>query len=172
MKRAIGIGGILAGLGLIGYALLAGESDEEQIRARLEQLEESVALDSEAQNVAVRALQLRGQFNEIFEPDVRARIPELGSTRHGREELATLAARSSSYFQSLDLQFEDLDIRIDDSSRQARVDSVALLTATRRGQAEPRRDERTVRFDFFNHEEHGWRITAVRVDEGEAEPPE
>jgi hypothetical protein len=170
MKRAVGIGTILAGLGLIGYALLAAESDEERIRARLEQLEESVALHSEAQNVAVRSLQLRGGFSEIFEPDVRARIPELGSGRHSRDELVALAAQSSSYFQNLDLQFEDLEIRVDDTSRRASVDSVAVLTATRRGQAEPRRDERSVHFDFFNHEEHGWRIAAVRVREGDEQP--
>jgi hypothetical protein len=27
-----------------------------------------------------------------------------------------------------------------------------------------------VRFDFFNHEEHGWRITAVQVHESHEDP--
>jgi hypothetical protein len=172
MKRSLAIAGILAGLALVGYGLVAGETDEEKIRAVLERLEASVETCNQGGNFAVRALRLKGEFSELFEPDVRARIPELGSTHEDREELAALAARSGAYFQDLDLELEQVHVRVDDSERNARVTCVVVLTATRRGQREPRRDQRSVTFNFFNHEEHGWRIASIRAEPREAYSPE
>ena len=163
LKRILALGGIAAGLGLVGYALFSGETDEEQIRRRLDELAVAVEVAGEPQNVAVRGLQLKGKFQELFEQNVTATIPELGSSRSGRQDLAALAARSTVYFESLDVDFEDVSVSIDGTQANARVETTAVLTAARRGQGDLQRDQRRVRLRFFKDQEHGWRIASVKV---------
>jgi phosphoribosylformylglycinamidine synthase len=167
VKRALAFGGIAAGLGLLAYALFSGETDEEQIRRRLDELAAVVEVQGERQNVAVRGLQLKGKFRELFEKNVTATIPELGSARSGRTDLAALAARSTVYFDSLDLDFDDVSVSIAGGTMTARVESTVVMTAVRRGRTDPSRDERHVRFRFFKDEEHGWRISSVKVGDAE-----
>ena len=165
MKRALALAGIVAGLFLIGYALFSRQSDEELIQAKLGLLAEAVQVSGEGQNVAVRALQLRGQFAEIFEKDVHAKIPELGSARQDRQALAALAARSTAYFTTLELTFRDVDIQLEAGGTGARVSAVAVVTGSPRRGNGPRREERDVSFKFFKSDEHGWRIAALQTTE-------
>ena len=171
MKRALAFGGIAAGLALILYALFSGETDEEQIRRKLDDLATTVAVEGETQNVAVRSLQLKGQFREIFEKNVTATIPELGSTRSGRGDLAALAARSTVQFEQLGLDFDDVSVSFDGGQTNAVVKTTVVMTGIRRGQVDPRRDRRRVRLRFFKDEDHGWRIASVKVGEA-ADPAE
>ncbi len=169
MKRALAFGGIAAGLALLVYALFSGETNEEQIRRQLDELAAAVAVEGEPQNIAIRGLQLKGKFRDLFEKNVTATIPELGSSRSGRDALAALAARSTAYFESLDLDFDDVSVSIDGNQSNALVKTNVVMTGTQRGQAQLRRDERQVRFRFFKDPEQGWRIASVKV--GEAEEP-
>jgi hypothetical protein len=172
VKRALAAVGVVAGLALIGYAVFSGQSDEELIRARLVELEEALALDGQSSNPAAHGLRLRGKFANIFEKDVTATIPELGSTREGRDELAALAMHSGSYFETLDVDFENVDVGIDGTKLNARVKTLAVVTGTRRGEKQPRREERRVALRFFKGEENGWRIAVVRVGDAEEDLPD
>ena len=165
MKRVLAATGVVLGLGLIGYAVFSRETDEEQIRRRLTELADAVHLDAERGNPAVRGLELRGRFAELFEKDVRAQIPELGSSRQTRDDLAALAAQSSAYFQSLDLDFQKVDVQLDGTRSGARVSSVVVMTATRRTDPAPERDEREVTFRFVKTDDPGWRIAELVVGE-------
>ena len=164
MRRALAFGGLAAGLALLAYAVFSGETDEEQIRRRLDEVAATIEVEGEPQNVAVRGLQLKGKFADLFERNVTATIPELGSGRSGRDELALLAARTTVYFESLDLDFDDVSVIVDGTHTNARVKTTAVMTGVRRGQTEPRRDERKVRLRFFKDQDHGWRISSVKVE--------
>jgi hypothetical protein len=163
VKRALAFGGIAAGLALVAYALFSGETDEEQIRRRLDELASVVAVERQPGNVALRGLQLKGKFQGLFEKNVTATIPELGSSRSGRDDLAVLAAQSTVYFQFLDLDFDDVSVAIDGTGANAVVKATVVMTAVRRGEADPRRDERQVRLRFSKDEERGWRIASVKA---------
>ena len=168
-RRSLAIAGIVAGSGLVGYGLWAQPSDEEQIRERLDQLAAAIAVSGSEQNVAVRGLRIKRAFGEIFDPQIKANIPELGSQRQDRDRLVALASRAGAYFESLDVEFTEIEVQIDGTQLNARVSSVAVLTALRRSVARGEQDERDVVFQFFKHAEHGWQIRALRVGEQGAE---
>jgi len=163
MKRGLAAVGVAVGLSCIAYALWSSKTDEELIRERLDELEAAIVVEGESGNLAVEALQTKGTFSNLFEPEVRAHIPELGSTRQGRDELAGVATRSRRYFKRLDVEFNDIHVQIDGTQRNARVDTRAELTAVQRAEPGLRREVRQVQFGFFKHEDHGWRINAVDV---------
>jgi len=163
VKRVLAGLGVVVGLGCVAYALFAGKTDEELIRERLAELETAIEVGGEPKNLAVQALQMKGTFSNLFEPGVIAHIPELGSVRRGRDELAALATSSRNYFASLDVDFEHVHVQIDAAGRNAEVDTRAELTALGRAESVPRREARAVRFGFFKHDEHGWRIDSVDV---------
>ncbi len=158
-RRSLAIGGIVVGLGLAGYALLGGSSDEEKIRALLDHLAEVVTVTGD-ENPVMRVGRMRSEFSEIFSKDVRVRIPELTSLSGGRDGLATLAARTGSYFRTAEITLKDVNVELVASGVRARVDCRATLLGDR-GQG-PRREERRVRFDL-GKDDGDWLIDSVTV---------
>lgn len=162
MTRWIALVAALLGVALVGYAVFSGKSDEELIAERLVQLEDAIRVDSDTSpNPMVRTGYLNGEFEEIFVDNVSYRIPELTSGDNGRAALATLAARSSSYVQTLDVDFGDINVELVAGGTGATVMTRAAVRATRSG-GRHERDDRTVRFEFSKSDD-GWQIASLRV---------
>ena len=159
MRRGLAIGGGALGLALIGYALFAGESDDELIQARLTQLEQAVQVDGQ-ENAVMRGARVNKHFKEIFEKDVVVRIPELTSLAKGRQGLSAVATKAGTYFQSAEVDFDDVEIQIDGSKVGALVIASAQLDAVQGGR--PRRDQRRVTLRFSKNDGE-WQIASINV---------
>lgn len=159
LRLAIAAGAV--GVGLIAYAVLSAETDEEKILARLDQLEDAVRVDEETSNPILRLGRVRGQFSEIFTEDVTFSIPELTSAHQGRKTLADLAAKAGTSVRTFDVDFTHVDVSLTGSGTGATVSAVAELTATR-STGRPERDERRVRFEFLNGDD-GWQVADLRA---------
>jgi hypothetical protein len=159
VKRWLAIAAVGLGLAALLYALFARPTHEERIGRALDRLARVVSSDSEQQNPILRAARLRKEFSEIFSRDVSVNIPELASPLRGRDELAAIGARTTTAYQSVDVEFSKLDIRVDANETRAEVRAVATLTGSR-GALE--RDSRRVRFGF-SHQAGEWLIDSVSV---------
>lgn len=164
MKRWVAIAGGVVGVGLIGYALLSAESDEEKIRNKLNQLEEAVAVSDPSENVIFRKARMDEAFEEIFTEQVSVSIPELTSLRSGRTRLAGVATKAGTFFSSASVSFDDVDVVIDPAGDRAQVRSEVTLDAVRAGR--PRRDTRAVTLQFVKRDD--WLIDSIRVAPGSA----
>jgi hypothetical protein len=161
MKRWLPYLGIALGTALVVYALFFAKTEEERIRARLDELESTVAVDDARETPLVRAARLRKSFAEIFAKDVSLAIPELGATDKGRAALADLALSAQEQLARIDLELDDLAIRLDESKERALAVGVAHLRGTQRDGTRTL-DDRTVslRLDRI---EGQWRIVDVTV---------
>lgn len=160
MKRWLAIAAVVIGGGALLYAVFAQPSSEERIQTQLERLARVVAVHADEKNPVLRGVRLKREFSEIFTTDVSVSIPELTSLRRGRDELAGVAARAGTHFQTADVAFSNVRIQLDDRETRAMVRTVATLTATRGGELE--RDERRVRFDFVERD-GDWLIDGLSV---------
>jgi hypothetical protein len=167
-RRVLAVVAVALGLLVIGYAVFAKPSDEELIRAKLDRLAEVVSFSDGAGNPVFRAARLDGEFADLFTEDVRISIPELSSVAQGRRPLAGLAARGSSYAQSLDVDFQDVDVQLIGGSSAAQVKAVASLTAQRGGRLQ--QDRRRVGFGFTKRD-GDWLIDAVSAQTKLDAPP-
>lgn len=157
VKRLVAIAAGVLGIGVIGYAVFSEPSDEEQIRELLERLETAVVVDGR-ENLLIRKARIDGEFDEIFDADVRVSIPELTSLKDGRSGLSMVATQAGSYFQTASVDIDDLELEV--GSIGANVNARASLVATRSGG--PERDDRQVRFEL-SKSSGDWLITAVEV---------
>jgi len=144
MRRWLAWCGVVIGVAVIGYAILARKSDEEQIQEQLERLAGAVRVETE-ENPIFRLKRLEGEFAELFVENVTVRVPELSSVRQGRRELVAMAARAGAYFSSVDVSFDNTEIVV--GNLGANVTTTATLTATRRGQ-DVEHDKRRVTLRF------------------------
>lgn len=161
MKRWLAILAGAAGLGLVGWAVFGGPSDEEQIRELIERLESAIEVDGQ-ENPVGRMARLNGAFKEIFTKDVQVSIPELTSLQGGRRELADVATRASGYFEGGDVEIGIDELTIDGSKQGAHARTTATLTGTKAGGSGPERDTRKVTFRF-TRDDGDWRIYALSV---------
>jgi hypothetical protein len=165
VKRAAAVGGVLLGALAIAYAVLSSKTDEELILERMDALASAVAVDADTStNLVLRVGALNRRFDEIFTPDVRYDIPELTSGSEGRSGLAQLAAKSGSYFETLDVSFGSTEVSVDPAGDRAKARTIAKLLGVRAGRG-PERDRRRVRFEFVKGED-GWRVYALSVESG------
>jgi hypothetical protein len=161
MRRWLPHIGIVLGIGIAIYALFFASSEEDRIRARLEQLEDAVLVTADDTNFLVRTGHVKKEFSEIFTKEVSIEIPELTEISAGRDELVTLAAGAPRLYGTANVDLGGLSIQIDKSETSAVAYGDATLTATR-PTGELQRDTRTVslRFDQIDGE---WRIVGVSV---------
>ncbi len=171
MKRWLAIVGGLLGVSLIGYAVFAGESDEELIRQRLIQLEDAVRVEGQV-NPLMRMAQVNKAFKEIFTEEARIRFsqdavelyPQVVNIGRGRTGLAKAAGQGLSYLQRFDVDFGRIEIELNGDSG-AQVKTLATIDASNRS-AYGRGEKRSVSFVFFNDDQ--WRIESIAV--GAIEP--
>jgi len=161
MKRALAIGALIAGALLVLWALLAGDTDEEKIVARLARLAIAVSVEGGEQNPVFRVARMNQEFSELFTEDVSVSMPEISEARSGREALAALAGRATRHLEAVDVDFEDIAVEMD-ASKGAQVRARAKLDAVRLG-GHRERAERDVRFRFVDRE-GAWLIASVRVE--------
>ncbi len=138
-------------------------SDDDQIRAQLTRFA-SVMHKARDSNVMLRAADLRSEFAAIFDESPHVNIPDLTAPLpDARRGLADSAAELTSSVQTLDLDFTDIEIKLDDARASAQVNATATLTMSTAGANEgTSRQARPVTFLLWKRD-GTWRISAVNV---------
>lgn len=144
--RTLSLGAILVGLGLLGYMLLASETDEERIREQLDLLASAVSIRPD-ENLVFRKLRLDRQFTDLFADAVRFRVDELSRRISDRKQLAALGGQVQVYFRTGDVSWRGVSIAVHEPTSTADVDATAVLAATRARSALSR-EERRVTLEF------------------------
>ncbi len=168
MKRWVAIGGIVVGLLLVGYALLSRDTDEERIRARLDQLTTAVRVEK-GESPLARAARVQHAFKETLTRHVVVRIPDIPDPGPGRRPLLSVALEAGRRYRTADIELSDTSIRLDATKRNADVKSEATLTAT--DSTGLHRQQRHVQFRFTRQDDH-WRISSIEVSAQPDLPPE
>ncbi len=161
MKRWLPHIGIAIGVAIAIYALFFSSSDEDLIRAKLEQLEDAVAVTSGGTNLVLRAAHIKKEFSEIFVKEVTFQIPELSQAKGGRRELVGLAANAPRLYATVSVDLDGLAIEIDDAGVSAVAFGDATVSGTRHGVG-PQQDTRTIslRFDKIDGD---WLMVSLSV---------
>jgi hypothetical protein len=159
-RRWLAAAGVVAGIGIVGYALFSQKTPEERIREQLEQLSEVIRVGEEPENPVVRAARLNKQFAELFDQNVHADIPELNNPIQDRKELVQLAARAHFWVRTLEVDFSRLSIEAGEVNASA--SGPARLHGTRTN-GEPETGERQVRFTLSRADSE-WKIDSVKVE--------
>lgn len=159
MKRWVAIGGIVVGMGLVGYALFARDTDQELIRARLDQLTMAVRLDK-GEDALARGARVRRALDEVLTRNVVVRIADLPTPGQGRAGLFGLAMQAGQRYQTAHVELSHTSIRLDTHKTTASVQSDATLTATDSGGLHQQHRHASFR---FTRGSDGWRISSIEV---------
>lgn len=109
---ALGLGGL--GVSSLSAAFLMGESDDEKIRALLNQLARAVSFDDTPGNPILFASRLAETFSALLSEPVEISVPEASpELPTDPSQLALLGAEFLSRFASFRVSFEDVDIDVD-----------------------------------------------------------
>lgn len=155
---------LAAGLGLIGWALFARETDEEAIRRRLEAIAVAVAIVPQ-EGVVPRALRVKEGLEESITKDARIVVPELRESLD-RETLVGAAVQAGQRWSTGRVSYRDVSIE-KRGEGAAHVRATAVLDGTTG--AEPRSDERAIAVDLRRIDGE-WIVTGLEVvpaDEGD-----
>jgi hypothetical protein len=153
----------------VGAYFLFRPSDEARIRAMMATLEKEARVTTEEQNPIGRLAHVNDAFSKLFDRDVRVSIPELTTLHSGRRELAELATGAPRYVRTLDVDFEDITIKMDDAHTSALVGATARIRAVDR-EGGTRNDKRAVDLRFAK-DDGDWKIGTLTVwPPGEARP--
>jgi len=157
MRRA----GILLAIAIAAaaaFAWLHHGSDEDAIRDQLTRLAKALHA-SEGSNPAFRAPRVRSEFDAILAETVHVTAAEAPSLPSDRRGLADGAVQLAAYYSSVDVDFRNVEIKLNDASTMAQVAATADLAS---GGEHAKRDARTVSFIFYK-QEGTWRITSATV---------
>jgi hypothetical protein len=157
-KRWGVIAGCLVVAGVAVWLTLFRASEEDRVRATLNELAKIVAV-KEGDTLLSRLARLRSRLPEVVDDDVRVNVAELRIDVTGRRQLEEDAAKAGLVFQSADCAFTNLTIRVDPGGVLATVDGLALVTANRGG--ERKVDERDVH--FLLRKDGDWKISTIDV---------
>jgi len=158
---------LAVGLGLLGWAIFARETDEEAIRRRLDALAAAVVIVPD-EAVVPRALRVRQGLQEGIERRARIDVPDVG-VQLDRDELVAAAVQAGQRYRAGDVAWSDVRVEVR-TGTEAHVEATAKLTATGGG-GEPRSDERAVSLDL-RKVEGTWLVTAIDVAPGDAAEPD
>lgn len=168
-RRWLGYAAIAGGAALVGYAVLAGPSDEERIRGQLQALAHAVSSSEPVSNVVFRASYLRERFEEVLAPDVHIDVPEVGSLPSDHKSLALATARVQTGFGVFQVEIGELDIEVGASGGNQPSGASPEESATARGRVEltatgslGREEERDVVFHLAK-QSGTWLVTAIHV---------
>lgn len=160
-RRLLALVAGAVGIGLICYAFLTDESEEERVRGVLSRFGRAVSVEADQTNPLVRLAFVNGEFKETVEADVHISIPELTNLKHGRQNLAEVAVQSGQVFRTATVEFSNCDVQVGNIG--AKADCVGHLTGTERS-GQVRKDERTVHFELRQHD-GAWLIQSIIVSE-------
>lgn len=161
MKRWLPYALIAASIVLGLYAFFLRPSDEDLIRARLDQIAVAVRIDESELNPIIRHGRVKEAFREVFTKDVLARVPELSTSVRSRDDLVVAATQLQGAYASAEVRFGDVDIRVDEARNAARVTAVATLAGARNGEVQ-RSDERKVALEL-DKVDGDWKVVSVTV---------
>jgi hypothetical protein len=157
--RRLSIPLVLVVVALAAFAWTRRASDEDQIRGQLTRLGAALHV-SEGSNPLFRAPRVRSEFEAIFDDPTHASVPELPlALPGGRAALADKATELTSYYQTLDVSFTDVEIKLDSVKLIAHVAATAKLSTSGENAT---RDTRPVDFLFYK-KDGTWRVTSVTV---------
>jgi len=161
-RRAVIGAGLALVLGVVAYFALQ-PTDESRIRAKLSRLAKAaeVTEDDMQKNPIGRLAHASGEFEHLFDPDVRVSIPDIPTPLAGRADLARLVAGAPSFVRTFDVDFSDVTIKLDDAHASALVGVTATAKALDRDNRK-RKDRRGVDFRFAK-EDGDWLITTLTV---------
>jgi phosphoribosylformylglycinamidine synthase len=136
-------------------------TDDDKIRAQLARLAAVLHTTDAQANPIFRIPRLRSEFDEIFDDTFHASIPELPSELpRDRRGLADVAAQVTATHPNLDVDFRDVEIKLDDAHTTAQVASTVTVTADSGGGRT--HTTRPVSLLFYKRD-GTWRITSVTV---------
>jgi hypothetical protein len=138
-------------------------SDESRIRKQLSKLAAAVRItEADVQaNPIGRLAHVSGQFEDLFDPDVRVSISEVTSLHSGRRELAEIVTAAPRSVRTFDVDFTHVTVKIDDTGASAAVGASAQISSKDRD-GQTQKDERAVDFRFVKNGS-AWTITTVTV---------
>jgi len=166
MKRALVIAACVLVACVAGWFLFFKTTDEREIQKKLDRLALAVKVDG-AENPIVRGARINSEFSEIFVKEVLIEIPELTEIKSGRQPLTGVATQAGSYYTSVKLSFDRVEIVLDDAKRSARVGATASMVASRGGGDERDTREVTFRFDKIDGD---WKIASIVVSPKPPQP--
>lgn len=156
--RRVGIVLAVAVLAVVAYVWLHHGSDQDAIRSQLTRLSAALHM-SEGSNPVFRAPRMQSEFDAILDDPVHVTAAEAPTLPTNRRELAATAVQFSAYYSTLDVDFRNVDIKLDESGTMAQVAATADMSA---GGGRSRRDTRPVNFLFYKRD-GTWRITSVTI---------
>jgi hypothetical protein len=143
--------------GVLGFALFR-PSEEDRIRRVLDRLGKAVMVKAD-DNILVRTGRVRSELKETVTDDVYVDVADLNVRVTNRVALAERATQAGLAFQTADYTLVGTVIKVDESATTAKVDAVAIVTASRGG--ERKVDQRPVHFLLRNDGQ--WRVTTIDV---------
>jgi len=165
MPRRGALVGVVAGIAVLVAVWLAffRSSDEARIRAQLAALAAAVKVspDDMSANPIARFARINDAFKKLFDAEVRVSVPELTTLDQGRKPLAELATSAPRIFRSFEVDFSDIEIKIDDAKTSALVGATANISAVEQGNV-TRADKRAVDFRFAKVD-GDWIVTSLTV---------
>jgi hypothetical protein len=163
-RRAI-IGLLVAGGAAATYGIFFMSSDEDEIRARCDELEVALTFPADRGNPAFFAIALKDKLRDVLAPGAQVIVPEAGEGALGLDALVGGAIQIAGQYRTAGVDLEDVRISIlgDDT---ATVTCRGVATAFDHAGA-PHRHERSVTMEVqkVDGEWRFSRITAVRPGE-------
>jgi hypothetical protein len=163
LDRRGALGAALAlALAVAGYFALR-PTDESLIRGKLSRLAKAVKItEADMQKNPIGLLgHATGEFEHLFEPDVRVSIPDIPTPLSTRADLCRLWAGAPSHVRTFDVDFSDVTIKLDDAHASALVGVTASVTA--RDRDDRRRSDRRGVDLRFAKDDGDWLITTLTV---------
>jgi hypothetical protein len=117
----------MVGLALVAVWLLARESEEDRILARLRQGATAVRVQPR-ESPEQRRERIARAFEEVFAAEVDATIPDLPKATGPRERLTEAAARLGTGYEQAELLLEQPTVTVGSSGLEASVQTRAVLS--------------------------------------------
>ncbi len=160
-RGVLGAAGALV-VGIVAYLVLRPD-DESRIRSKLKALAAALQIkEADMQvNPIGRMAHVSGAFEPLFEPDVRASVPDVPLLEGGRRGLISAVTAAPGYVRTLDVDFDDVTVKLNASATSAAVGAIASVKMTDRN-GRVRDGKRAVDFQFVRPDGE-WRITTATV---------
>jgi hypothetical protein len=145
------------------WLLFFRSSDEALIRAKLAKLakETRVTAEDTSTNPIGRFAHVNDAFKTLFDRDVRVSIPEVPGIQSGRKDLAEAVTNAPRVVRTFEVDFSEIEIKLDDAKAGALVGATATIHAIEQGGV-TRDDKRAVDFRFAKTD-GDWLITSLTV---------
>lgn len=133
-------------------------SEEDRIRKVLTRFTAAIAVKPD-DNPLARMGRIKSTLKETTTDDVFTTVPDFNVRIADRASLAENAGKIGMVYQTADCELTGMTIKVDESATTAKVDALAVVTATSGG--ERKTDKRGVH--FLLRKDGDWKITSIDV---------